>query len=131
MIEDVYKRSSQAHKGLVVLENTYPILSSGFRKRKPIEDIDKPISSGFLELDEILSGGFRRGELVLITGSAGSGKGILSKTLAENMASEYSVGFSSYVGKASMMNNRSNLSFYLRGICDEREHVFNLDLLDF
>lgn len=46
------------------------------------------VSTGFAELDAAIGGGFRAGQLILISGRAGIGKTALTLQLARNMASD-------------------------------------------
>jgi replicative DNA helicase len=49
----------------------------------------KPIPTGFAELDAVLGGGFRQGQLILLSGQAGIGKTSLAMQIARNMASAH------------------------------------------
>jgi replicative DNA helicase len=53
-----------------------------------IEDF-LPIPTGFDELDMAIGGGFRRGQLILLSGSAGIGKTSLAMQMARNIAAEH------------------------------------------
>jgi len=48
-----------------------------------------PIPTGFDELDMVIGGGFRRGQLVLLSGSAGIGKTSFAMQIARNIAAEH------------------------------------------
>ncbi len=53
--------------------------------------MEKIVSTGIDELDCLLGGGFKRGDIILIIGPPGSGKTILSATIVHNIAVKYGV----------------------------------------
>lgn len=50
---------------------------------------NKPISTGWIELDELLNGGLLRQELTIIAASSGVGKSLIMSNLARNFAKQH------------------------------------------
>lgn len=49
-------------------------------------DISSPMASGYKKIDEALRGGFRLGDLIILSGVTGHGKTLISSNIAVNMA---------------------------------------------
>lgn len=65
----------------------YATLASELMAREKIEEIvNKPVGSGLNELDAMLDGGFKPGELIILSAPTSQGKSTLAQTITWNMA---------------------------------------------
>ena len=83
-----------AHVGELVTQHTHETLHSLAEALERIEvetaaperGLQLPLPLGFSPLDDLLNGGLRPGELMIIGGAAGVGKTIFGLQLARNVA---------------------------------------------
>ena len=82
------------HFGELITEHTHETLHSlaesleriEFETAAPERGLQLPLPLGFSPLDDLLNGGLRPGELMIIGGAAGVGKTIFGLQLARNVA---------------------------------------------
>ena len=67
----------------------------------------RAISTGFLDLDRKLSGGIRRGDLIVLAGRPAMGKTALAMNIAVNVALDYSVLFLSMEMPRTQLHDRN------------------------
>jgi replicative DNA helicase len=97
--------------------STDPVLAADDMVRY-IEEIESRLSggsraipTGYTDLDRNLSGGLRRGNLVVIAGRPAMGKTALALNIASNIAVDYSVLFFSMEMSRTELHDRNTASF--------------------
>lgn len=70
-----------------IIAREYHELAEQLIKEQGTEDVlNPPISTGFAVLDELLDGGFKKGELIILSAPTKQGKTTLAQTISWNMA---------------------------------------------
>ena len=88
------KEQQLPHNGELITQHTHETLHSLAEALERIEvetaapdrGLQLPLALGFSPLDDLLNGGLRPGELMIVGGAAGVGKTIFGLQLARNVA---------------------------------------------